>query len=212
MALRLIPSGLSSFARYSGLGNLYQSSRCDVVDIPVDGNGAGNQRMVSNALDVRDHAFRLLLDRQPIYELTLCGPRPGAGIAPDLSVESGGLQAACEQITHDFVAEQLHAAVRVMNNEPLARAQQLIRDDQRPYRVIAGPAARVPDDMGVSFREPCISGRLQSRVHAGENRKLAGRRQGQLALVTKASGITGIRRQDLFKYLAHGVSAFGKSL
>jgi len=34
------------------------------------------------------------------------------------------------------------------------------------------------DDVSVSFRKARKFGRLQSRIHAGENRELAGRRQG----------------------------------
>ena len=50
--------------------------------------------------------------------------------------------------------EELHAAVRVVDHEPLARAEQLVGDDQRADRVVARAAAGVADDVRVALVSP----------------------------------------------------------
>jgi hypothetical protein len=39
----------------------------------------------------------------------------------------------------------------MVNNEKLPRAKQFVTDDKRTNGIIAGPSARIPDNMRVTF-------------------------------------------------------------
>lgn len=100
----------------------------------------------------------------------------------------------------------------------LARAQELLGDDEASDGV-ARPAAGVADDVGVTFLEAERSMRVDARVHlqagtsrsselatpvtkketahASHDRKLAGGRQGQRALVAPGLGVLSIGVLDL---------------
>jgi hypothetical protein len=70
------------FTRVRGLWNLHQPARFHVVNIPVDGNIAGDQRVVANADDVFDHAPGVVQEGQPIHIISLGRTGTLAGIAP----------------------------------------------------------------------------------------------------------------------------------
>ena len=55
----------------------------------------------------------------------------------------------------------LHAAVGVMDHQPLAGAEQLVRDDEGPDRVVRGATAGIADDMRVALGEPGVFGRIR---------------------------------------------------
>ncbi len=74
-------------------------------------------------------------------------------IAPAAFVYRRGLQAAGEKPAHDLVGKRLHAAVGMVDDEPLARAQLLVRNDRRADGVVAGAAPGVADDVGGAFRK-----------------------------------------------------------
>ena len=63
--------------------------------------------------------------------------------------------------------------------------KQLVGDDQRADRVVAGAAAGVADDVGVALGEAGVLGRVEAGVHAGEDGEMPARRHRQLALVAK---------------------------
>jgi hypothetical protein len=90
-----------------------------------------------------------------------------------------------------------------MDDEPLLGAEQLVRNDERADRVVGGAAAGVADHMRVAFREAGVFRRIEARVHAGEDRKAARRRQRQLALRSEACDISGVGRQNFIENLAH---------
>jgi hypothetical protein len=51
------------------------------------------------------------------------------------------------------IAEGEHPAIGVVDQHDLARAQEALRDHQRPDRVVGDHAARVADHVRVSFLE-----------------------------------------------------------
>ena len=91
------------------------------------------------------------------------------------------------------IGEGEHAAVGVMDHDDLARAEQLLGDDQRAERV-AGQAAGVADDVGVALLQAERPGRDEPRIHAGDDRDLPRRRQRQVAR-GEAGGVAGVRVQ-----------------
>ncbi len=87
------------------------------------------------------------------WKAVVARPWPGAVIAPAAFVYGRDLQAAGEKPAHNLVGERLHAAVGMVDDEPLARAQWLVRNDQRADGVVAGAARGVADDVGGAFRK-----------------------------------------------------------
>jgi hypothetical protein len=52
------------------------------------------------------------------------------GIRPALAIERSRPEIVIEEIGDDIVGKKLHSAIRVMNDEPFARPEQLVRDHQ----------------------------------------------------------------------------------
>ena len=131
--------------------------------------------MVTNAPHVGDDRSRIILHREPINELTL----RRSGAFPDIAKAAGRelrrLEATGQEIPHHLVREEQHAAVGVVNDEELIRAEQLVGDDQGAERVVAGAPSGIANNVGISLRESGVFGRIQSGVHTRENRKLARR-------------------------------------
>ena len=71
---------------------------------------------------------------------------------PPGCVDSRRFKAVFEQACNDVVGKQLHAAVGMMNYKPFPGSEQLVRDNEGADGVVAGPAARVTDDVGIAFR------------------------------------------------------------
>jgi len=156
--------------------------------------------MVANAPHVGDNTGRVILYREPINELTFCR----SGTLPDIAKAGGselrGLEATGKEVPHQLVGEEQHAAVGVVNDEKLTRAEQLVGDDQGAERVIAGASSGVANDVGISLRQPSVLGRIETGIHAGENRKVTHRWYRQLALLAKVCSIARIRLQN---FLSH---------
>ena len=85
------------------------------------------------------------------------------------------LEVVSKQIPHHLVGEEQHAAVGMVNDEKLPRAEQLVGDDQGAEGIIAGASSGVANDVGIAFREPRVLGRVQTGVHAGQNREVTRR-------------------------------------
>src|SRR5512139_2248393 len=141
--------------------------------------------MVADALHVLEHALLLVGNGEPADVFALWRTASAAGIVPAAGVDAGGLEAAAQQLAHDVVGEGFHAAVGVVDDEPLAGAQQLVGDDQRADGVVAGAAAGIADDVGVALGEAGVLGRVEAGVHAGEDGEMPARGHRQLALVAK---------------------------
>ena len=152
--------------------------------------------MVADALHVLEHALLLVGDGEPTDVLAFGRTAPAARIVPAAGVDAGGLEAAAQQLAHDVVGEGFHAAVGVVDDEPLAGTQQLVGNDQRADGVIAGAAAGIADDVGVALREPGILGRIEAGVHAGEDGEVSARRHGQAAFIAEIGRIALVGSQD----------------
>ena len=154
-------------------------------------------------------ALRVVADREPVDVRRLGGAGAGADVVEALRSQRRGVQAAGEQVAHDGVGEELHAAVGVVDDEPLGGAEQLVGDDQRADRVIAGPAAGVADDVRVALGQPGVLGRVEPGVHAGQDREAACWRQGQLGLGAERCGVRRVGLEDLVEH-GHGGLAFAQ--
>jgi len=136
-ALRRYLAGRGGFGHFEELAGFH------VVDVAVNRDGTGHQRVLPNALHVFHYARGQVFDGEKGNEFRLVGAGALAHVVPSLLVHGSGFQALSQQVTDNFVGEVLHAAVGVVNNEPLPGTQQLVGNHQRADGVVAGPAARV---------------------------------------------------------------------
>jgi len=79
------------------------------------------------------------------------------------------------------IGEGEHAAVGVVNQDDLARAEQALADRQGPDLVIGDHAARVADHVCVALGQAENAVDVQPGVHASHHGHVLGRRQRQLA-------------------------------
>ena len=113
-----------------------------------------------------------------------------------VAVERGGRETVRpSRSRHHLVAEQLHAAIGVMDDEPFLCAEQLVRNDERANRIVGGAPAGVADHMRVAFRQAGVFRRIEARVHAGEDGEAPRRRQREIALVAEVRDIGGVGRR-----------------
>ena len=128
------------------LGNLVEPARLHVVD------------EASDAPLLRDERARLdAFDRLPDVDLEIAErlrvpSRFDAGLLVQLTVKR-------------FVAERDHAAVRVVDQDDLGRAEEPLRDCQRADRVVGRDTAGVADHMRLAFMQPEQPVHVQSSVH-----------------------------------------------
>src|SRR5262249_45049047 len=129
---RLSPLGpaLYGLARSPGGGDFFELASPHIIDVPVDRNGPGNQRMTADALHISDDPSRVILHREPIDELTFRRSRTLPDIAKPVRSEFCCLEAAGKEAPHHLVSEEQHAAVGVVDDEKLPGGQQFVRDDQ----------------------------------------------------------------------------------
>jgi hypothetical protein len=153
--------------------------------------------MLANATHVLGDAVRLVLDRMPFDEVTGGVTPVVVRVRPCLAVKARGRKIVLEQISDHLVGEKLHAAIRVMNDKPFLRAEELVGNDKRPDGVVGCTAARVADDMRVALREAGVFGRVEPGVHAGQDCESTSRRQRQLALFAEPPDVGLIGRDDL---------------
>ena len=83
-----------------------------------------------------------------------------------------------------------------MDHEPFLRAEQLVGDDERADRLIVHPSASVADDVRVPFRQSGELGGVEPSIHAGNDREMPSRRNGEFPLVAEILLIGGICRQN----------------
>ena len=158
--------------------------------------------MVADALHVFQHALLVILEGQPVDVLAIGGARILTVVVPTVGVDAGGVQAAAQQIAHDVVVEQLHAAIGMVNDKEFLGAEQLVGNDQRADGVVAGAAAGIAGDMRVTLGQAGILGRVQARVHAGQDGEAARRGQRQVAL-GETRDIAFVGLQHFGQYFAH---------
>src|SRR5262245_8927019 len=95
--------------------------------------------MAADARHVFDDALLEVRDRMPLYEMAMHRTWAAPVIMPALRVDRSRVQTLVQQTGHDIVSEKQHAAISMMNHEPLFRAEQLVRDHERADRIIACP-------------------------------------------------------------------------
>src|SRR5680860_544716 len=159
-------SNLSSLGR---LRYLDQSTGLNVIDIAVDSHRARHKRMRPDAPHVGRDALSLILDGQPIDELTFRGAWTAPDIMPTLCLKFRGVEALPQKRAHHLVGEGLHAAVGVVDHEPLICTEQLVRNDQRADGVVAGASTGVADNVSIPFCEPGELGGIEPRIHASQD-------------------------------------------
>jgi hypothetical protein len=186
-----------------GAFDFEEFSGAHVEEEAVDRNGFGDERMIADAGDVVEHGLLLAVDGEPLDVFTGARAWTLANILETLRGERGGFEAGCQQIAHDVVGEEFHAAIGVVNDEEFARAKQFVTDDQGTNGVVAGAAAGVAYDVRVAFGEACILGGIETSVHASENGETARWRQSEFALFTEIGTVLQIGFQDFRQYLAH---------
>jgi DNA-binding MurR/RpiR family transcriptional regulator len=77
----------------------------------------------------------------------------------------------------------------VMDNKELARAEQLVADDQRADCIIAGSSTGVADDVCISFRETREFGGIEPGIHTRKNSKAARGWQCQIGFVAERRAV-----------------------
>ena len=132
-----------------------------------------------------DDGLGLVADREPVEVCGLGGAGAGADVHEAFGAQLGGLEGVREQSADDLVGEELHAAVGVVDDEPLLRAQQLVRDHEGPDGVVGRASPGVTDDVRIAFAEPGVLGGVQPGVHAGEDGEAA-RGRNELARMRNA--------------------------
>jgi hypothetical protein len=80
----------------------------------------------------------------------------------------------------------------MVNNEPLFRTEELVRDDKGSNGIITGSAPSVSDDMRIPFGQPGELRGVKPGIHTSQNRKLPLGRKRQLALLFKSRDIVAI--------------------
>src|SRR5258708_34356269 len=177
--------------------------RSHIVEVAVDWNGLGDERMIADAGDVVEHGLFLVADGEPLDVFTGAGARALADILETLRGERRGFEARGKQIAHDIVGKEFHAAIGMMDDEEFASAKQLVTDDQGTDGVVAGSPAGVADDVSVAFGQACVFGGIKARVHARENGEAARGRQSEFALFTEIGAVFLLGFQDFRQYLGH---------
>src|SRR5262245_10347622 len=104
------------------LGNLIKTAAAHIVNIAVDWNGVRHERVVAQPDNVINDASFEIRKGVPFDISTIDRSGTLSMIMPAALVESGRFEALFQKSGHDIVAEQLHAAVRVVDHEPFPRA------------------------------------------------------------------------------------------
>src|SRR6266446_4299864 len=125
-------------------------------------------------------------------------PGPFPTSRKPLGVSSAVSRLLARRFRINLVREEQHAAVGVVNDEELIRAKQLVGDDQGAERVVARAPSGIANDVSISLRESGVLGRIQTGVHARENRKVPRRWYRQLALRAKRRSVARIRLQNFW--------------
>jgi len=101
----------------------------DVVDVAVDWDGLWHERAGADASDVSKDGLGLIFDGEKFDELGCGGAGAFAYVFEAFGGEGCGFEAVCEEAADDIVAEELHAAIGVMDDEELFGSKELIADD-----------------------------------------------------------------------------------
>ena len=81
-------------------------------------------------------------------------------------------------VAQGFVLESRHAAIGVIDDDELLRAQQVVRNNERPQGI---DPTRVADNVGLASLQPTKLFDRKARIHTGQDRELARRRHREMA-------------------------------
>ena len=93
------------------------------------------------------------------------------------------------------VVERQHAAARVVDEDDLLGAEQVLGDREGADLVVGHHAAGVADHVGVALGQPEDPVRVEAGIHAGQDGDLLGRGEGQVALVERGGVGGGVLEQ-----------------
>jgi len=79
------------------------------------------------------------------------------------------------------VLESCHAAIGVIDDDELPRAQQVVRNNERPQCIFCRDPTRVADNVRLASLQPTKLFDRKSRIHTGQDRELARRRHKEMA-------------------------------
>ena len=131
--------------------NLAEQTRPDVVDKPTHPVAIREERSLP---DARDSASSFL------FEL---GER--------LQAKRQWLSGLFFHLApHLVLTERQHPAIRVMYEDDRIGAEQTLRYEQGPQRVLTGNATRIPDHVSVALVQPQDLVDVQACIHACEDR------------------------------------------
>ena len=131
------------------------------------------------------------------------GAWPRTTVMPALRVNHRLLQAPRQQAADDFIRERFHPTVGMMDDEPLACAKKLVADHKRANGVVAGTAAGITNHVRVAFPEAGEPCRIQSRVHASQNREPPRGRHAESAFSAKAFAVGVVGGQYFINNSTH---------
>ena len=101
------------------------------------------------------------------------------------------------------VGKECHSAIGVMDHEPFLCSQQLVRNHKGAYRVVAGAAARIANDMGVAFAQAGVFCRIKPSVHACQYRKASGGRQSESCFIAEGFGVVAVCGENFIQDFTH---------
>ena len=107
-------------ASLRSVGDLIETASLYVIDVAVNRNTIGNQRMPADTLHIIKNAFFLRADGMPFYEMTCRAAAAMLRIGPLLAVKGSRGKTVVQQVRDHRVGKQLHSAICVMDDKPWA--------------------------------------------------------------------------------------------
>jgi len=85
-----------------------------------------------------------------------------------------------------FLAHLEQAAIGVIDDDEFLRIKQMVRNDQRPNRIVGGDAAGIANHVGVSGLQSQAAFEKDSRIHAGQHGHMPLRLDSEISQIKAA--------------------------
>ncbi len=82
-------------ASFRGVGDLLEAAGRDVVDVPVDWNARGHERVVADPADVLDNALLAVRNAEPVDVASFTGAWSGADVVEPILPRSSAVSRLC---------------------------------------------------------------------------------------------------------------------
>src|SRR3954453_19722628 len=174
-----------------------EASGLHIVNVAVDGNCGGHQRMVAELAHIVNEGLLGGRNRKPLDVFARARPRTLSNIAKAVPTQPSGLEAVSEQPPHHVICEEPHAAIRVMDYKEFSRTKQFVADDEGTDSIIAGPAPGITDHVRVAFSKSGELGGIEACIHACQHGKAACGWQGEFAFLAEALAVSLICSENL---------------